>query len=319
MSSHKISELFGVNAPGNAVVNVPAWDATLGAARETVDPNYGFQLSQLKKQLMVIASPQPPTRNVMMVGPSGCGKSSSILQVAARMNKPVWQIACSGKTRVEHMLGARDLLNGNTVWTDGPLLKAMRHGGIFLADEITRLHPDEQMGLAPLLDGGARITVKETGEVVEAHPGFRFFGTGNSNGTGDENGQYSGEKQASAAFTDRFMILECGYLDADAERRVIVANVPSMESHVDAMVRLANDIRSSSVSQAGGMRTIFSTRSLVMWAKLARAYQGMFEHNLLEALNDAILNASPAEEKSSILKIWTDFMGAGTTARAKVA
>lgn len=217
------------------------------------------------------------------------------------------------------MTGTRDLVDQNTVFTDGPLLAAMRYapGAVFLADEVTRLHPDEQMAMAPLLDSFRTLTVKETSEVVTASDAFRIVCTGNSNGSGDESGSYSGEKIASAAFTDRFAKVRVSYMSEANEVGVISDSIKGegaiaegLSQVVVDMVRFANTVRNADGS-GPQLRTPISTRALVNVARTAIAYRRInIRDNILEAMRDTIFNGAPSDEAEALEKMWVNIMSA---------
>jgi cobaltochelatase CobS len=305
MEVKSTAEVFGIDdAPGRVAVRALELGLPPEAYPSPKD-NYVFQRETLLKLLRWIG-PGASRRNLLLLGDAGTGKSSLILQVAARLNIPVFSMACSGKTRFAHMIGGMEFVDGRTQWRDGPLLSAMRHGGIFLANEITRLDSGEQMNLAEVLDDTATITVPDTGEIVRAHAAFRIAGTGNSGGYGDESGAYVGERASSFAFLDRWMKLKVDYLPEDQERALLKAEVPKLSTIIaDAMVSLANDVRSGFVARGGSLRTTISTRSLVVWGKECEFYRALkMKEPALEALNDVILNGVPDSDAEVVRELW---------------
>lgn len=313
----QVNKLFGVDAPDSFAVDVRPVDPSVPAtAYPAVDPSYKFDINLLKKVMLFLLMPRTVSGNMMLFGDTGCGKSSLILQVAARLGIPVFGLACSGKTRLASFLGGYTLVNGNTVWNDGPLLMAMHHGGVCLADEVTRLDYGEQMALAPVLDGG-RITVPETGEAVVAQSGFHFVGTGNSSGYGDETGAYNGEKVASSAFIDRFTKIKIEYPDEATELAILEAKVPTLGRVLSArMVKFANGVRAAFVGSGGDLRTVVTTRSLVAWALATVNYDkfGISDRPIEAALQDVVLAAAPADERSALNEIWTRWQSPAATA-----
>lgn len=303
-----IEKLFGI--PGAAVpapVRLP--DASLPAeAYPTATEPYRFPELLLKKLLRFFAG-DPARKNLLLIGEPGVGKTSVILEVCARLRVPVFALSCSGRTRFAHMIGGYEFVGGETRWRDGPLVRAMRSGGVFLANEVTRLDAGEQMNLAEALDGSATVTIPDTGEVVRAQHGFRFVATGNTAGHGDDSGAYPGEKAASVAFIDRFQKIAVEHLPHDEEKALVMTTgVP--EQVAEKMVKMANEIRSQFIGRGGQFRTIFSTRSLMIWAKEAQGYaliKGL-QDPLTEALNDTILNGAPGDEREVVHQIWKKWM-----------
>jgi cobaltochelatase CobS len=304
-----IAKLFGVNAPETACISVREIDPAISAgAYPKINEHYVFSLQLLKKMLFFLTT-DGPRKNLMLMGDTGAGKSSLVEQIATRLGIPVFAIACSGKMRLAHFVGSYRLVNGNTVWVDGPLLLAMRHDGLFLGDEMTRLDHSEQMALAHVLDSGC-LTVPETGEIVTAGPNFRFIATGNSGGYGDESGAYNGEKVASSAFLDRFQKLTVDYLGEDDEKVLLASVAPALGGELIAkMVRFARRARESFVARGGDLRVTISTRSLVVWAMETVRYgqTGLAQAPVLEALGDTILNGAPETDVKTLTEVWENW------------
>lgn len=306
----KINQLFGVQAPEAAMVDVRDVDIMLAESYPKPTDEYVFEPVLLKKLLRFFLG-KPARRNLFLMGDAGTGKTSVVLEVAARLNVPVYAIACSGKTRFAHLVGSRELINGSTVWRDGPLVSAMKNGGTFLANEITRLDAGEQMNLAEVLDSRATLTIPDTGEIVTAHDDFRVVVTGNSGGFGDDSGAYVGEKASSYAFIDRFQKMKVDYMPEINEVALLMKVAPFLSEDVClAMVRLANDVRKNFVGRGGSYQTIISTRSLVIWAMESEGYKSMgFDDPLAESLMDTILNGSPPAELAVIMELWSKWLG----------
>ena len=311
MTMHKLSALFGVAAPDAAVIRVREQRPELASAYPEADPDYVFQPLLLKKLLRWIDG-LSARRNVLLFGGAGVGKTSVVLEIAARLNIPVFNMACSGKTRFAHLVGSRELVGGETVWRDGPLTRAMRHGGIFLANEITRMDPGEQLDLADVLDGTSRLVVPDTGEVVLPDPQFRFAGTGNSAGFGDDTGAYVGEKESSFAFVDRFQKYEVLPLEEAEERKLLQRVAAHLTEDVRSfMLRFARESRTSFVGNGGGLRLALSTRSLIVWAQETEGYARIKGIDpMREALMDTLLNGTPQDEKATLLELYDRWLKA---------
>jgi len=300
-----VADLFGASLPGE----IRPRRKIDGLPYPEAHPHFIFEPQRLAKLLRFFAG-QAARNNLLLIGPAGAGKTALIEQAAARLGWPVWAVSCSGKVRASHWFGTFALRDGGTVWQDGPLALALRHGGVFLADEITRLDPAEQMALVRVLDGG-EVTIPETGEVIKPHKLFRFVGTGNSGGFGDETGAYVGERASSFAFLDRFLKMEVGYLGEEEERKLLARIVPNLPIQVrDALVRLARTVRESSQAAGKGeLRVNISTRALIAVARESIAYQTMGVQNpLLEALNDVVLAGTPKEDREAVQTILDKFI-----------
>lgn len=301
----KISELFGVKAPDAAVIEVRAKTHFVPDLEHHV-----FDAAVLKKLLMWM-QPKTPVHNIMLIGGKGVGKTSLILQFAARLGIPVASISCSGKVRVADMIGTLVIQeDGSTKFVDGPLTTMYRNGGIFLANELTRMDIGEQMRLVDVLDRQSRLTIPQTGEILVRHPDFRFAGTGNSGGHGDESGAYAGEKIGSSAFLDRFLKLELSAMSEADEVSLITSIIGGAELG-KSMVTFARALREQYIGtgNAGASCEIdISPRATIAWAQVAVEYKKMSNTtSLKEALHDVVLNGSPKDSKEAVLTMYEKF------------
>ncbi len=298
-----ISTLFGITAPSSVLVEV------LGEAPGTsIDKDYWFDPATLKKLLRWVYG-ESARRNMMLIGDAGVGKSSVIVEIAARLNIPLYQMACSGKTRFQHLVGSRELVGGETRWVDGPLTRAMREGGILLMDEVTRLDAGEQMNLAAVLDARSTLTVPDTGEVVKPHPRFRVAATGNSGGFGDDSGAYVGEKPSSFAFLDRFQKIRVNPMPAVVETGLLqrVSGLP--DEIISLMTRLGNEVRKNFVGAGGGLSVTISPRAMQVWALEAAGYQKLgIKDPVWEALMDTVLNGAPEDNIKTIKELYDQWV-----------
>lgn len=271
--------------------------------------NYIFN-KELLKRILLFLNHKPIRQGILILGDTGTGKSSFVVEVCARLGIPLFQAACSGHLRVDHLLGSYTLKDGNTLWNDGALLRAMRVGGVFLADEVTRMDHAEQMNLATILDRGV-VTVRMTGEIVKAHPDFRFIGTGNSAGHGDQTGAYRGETVASVAFLNRFQKFKMDYLDACDEVSLLASIAGEIgRSELERMVQLATTVRKNFVGRGGDLRTVISTRDVVVWALETVRYKKtrLSQRPMDAALADTVLNGCTDEEREVISTLWDELI-----------
>src|SRR6185503_2574544 len=73
---------------------------------------------------------------MMLKGPTGCGKTRFIEHMAFRLKKPLITVACHEDMTASDLVGRFLLDSQGTVWHDGPLTLAVRHGAICYLDEI---------------------------------------------------------------------------------------------------------------------------------------------------------------------------------------
>lgn len=144
-------------------------------------------------------------------GHMGSGKSTGIEQYCAHTNRPMMRVQHTINTEESNILGQMQVADGKTFFSPGPLAIAMKYGLVYLADEYDGAMPHVCLVYQPVLEGKALI-IKEAPEdsewhVVQPHPNFRFFATGNTNGSGDSTGLYQGTNIGNAANYERFAIV----------------------------------------------------------------------------------------------------------------
>ena len=262
-----ISELFGIQAPASIAMEVGEIDHPRIPASE----KYTFREDLLRDVLAWVHIGFG--EGLYLVGPTGSGKTSLITQVASRLRIPLYSVNAHSRLETPELIGRFIVIEGNMVWTDGPLTRAMKEGVWFLMNEFDYLDPATAAGLNSVLEGNP-LEIPETGEVVHAQPGFRFIATANTNGAGDATGLYQGTLRQNIAAMDRFLITEVGYADEEQERTILAAMAAALpESIRNPMIKVANDIRSLFV--VGETDVTLSTRTLCRWAKYALMFQGL--------------------------------------------
>ncbi len=254
---------------------------------------------------------------LLVFGPTGSGKTSVIEQVASRLYIPTYSYTCGGTTRFMDWVGQYVLINGETVWQDGPLTKAMREGCIFIANEIDLVSPDQLAQANGVLEGAPLVIAQKGGEVVRPHQNFRFVATSNSNGSGSD-GFYVGVQRQNLAFMDRFVVINVDYADRDVELEILEDVAPKIPLVIrQKMVELANKVRTifkgeceEDAYESVELSVTFSTRTLIRWAIQTQRNEGA-PCALSLALQKALLNrTSEASEVEAINTIAKATFGA---------
>ena len=139
---------------------------------------------------------------VFITGLSGNGKTCMIHEVCAKLKRDLVRINITVETDEDDLLGGFRLVDGETVWQDGPIINAMRRGSVALIDEID-LASHKIMCLQPVLEGKP-IYLKKINEVVYPAEGFNVVATANTKGKGSDDGRFIGTNILNEAFLDRF-------------------------------------------------------------------------------------------------------------------
>ena len=198
-----------------------------------------------------------------VAGLSGNGKTMMIEQDCAQAKREYVRVQITPETDEDDLIGGFRLLDGETVFAKGPVIKAMEAGAILLVDEIDR-GSNKLMCLQGILEGKP-FMIKKTGEVIIPAPGFNVIATANTKGQGDDAGRFIAATIIDEAFLERFTItLEQPYPNATVEKK-IVANHMSKFGVNDAdftekLVQWGQAIRKT--FEDGGIDEIISTRRL---------------------------------------------------------
>ena len=203
---------------------------------------------------------------IFISGLSGNGKTFMVEQACSRAKRPMVRVQMSRETDEDDLIGGFRLVNGDTVWVDGPAVVAAKQGAILLLDEIDLGGP-ALMCLQPLLEGNG-IFVKKTGEYVVPAPGFNILATANTKGKGDETGSFAHTGIMNEAMLDRFPVtLEQPYADPKTETKILEGKASNFgvdaaaeANFISDLVQWADNIRKTYM--AGGMSEIVTTRRL---------------------------------------------------------
>ena len=198
-----------------------------------------------------------------VAGLSGNGKTMMIEQACAQAKREYVRVQITPETDEDDLIGGFRLLNGETVFAKGPVIKAMEAGAILLIDEIDR-GSNKLMALQGVLEGKP-VLIKKTGEVVQPAPGFNVIATANTKGQGDENGRFIAATIIDEAFLERFTVtLEQPYPTATVEKKIIVNHMGKFGADdtefADKLVQWGQAIRKT--FEDGGVDDIVSTRRL---------------------------------------------------------
>jgi len=157
--------------------------------------------------------------NVLLVGATGTGKTHAARHLAYELQVPYMRVNCNGAITPEDLIGQYiPDGNGGFKWCDGVLTRFIRHGGIFVLDEINAAPAEILFVLHSLLDDERKIVLtQKDGEVVKASDKFMFIATMNPT----EDAIYEGTKELNAALKDRFGVVLYYDYDERIERKII--------------------------------------------------------------------------------------------------
>ena len=237
---------------------------------------------------------------VFITGLSGNGKTLMVEQICAKLKKELFRVNITIETDEDDLIGSNTLINGNIVFKEGPVLKAMRKGAVLLLDEVD-LASNKIMCLQSILEGGGYL-IKKTGEFVKPAEGFTVVATANTKGKGSEDGRFIGTNILNEAFLERFAIcLEQEYPPVTTEKKIVKGDFAILgvndDDFANKLVDWADVIRKSFYE--GAVDEVISTRRLV---HIAKAYS-MFNDKLKSI--EVCLARFDEDTKASFLDLYT--------------
>ena len=234
-----------------------------------------------------------------VTGLSGNGKTFGIEQVCAQLGRELIRVNITIETDEDDLIGGFRLVNGNTVWHNGPVVEALQRGAILLLDEID-LASNKILCLQPVLEGKG-LFLKKIGKFVQPKAGFNVVATANTKGKGSDDGRFIGTNVLNEAFLERFPVTFEQAYPAPAHEIKILNNIAASLGVNDSdfckrLVDWADIIRKTFYD--GGIEEIISTRRLV---HILRAY-AIFKNK--ENAIKVCINRFDDETKQSFLELY---------------
>ena len=205
-----------------------------------------------------------------ITGLSGNGKTFSVEQACAQLGRELIRVNITIETDEDDLIGGFRLVDGATVWHNGPVIEALERGAILLLDEID-LASNKILCLQSVLEGNG-VFLKKIGKFVRPSAGFNVIATANTKGKGSDDGRFIGTNVLNEAFLERFPVtFEQEYPTVSNEVKILERISQSLNvDDTDFCKRLvdwADIIRKTFYD--GGIEEIISTRRLV---HIIRAY-----------------------------------------------
>jgi hypothetical protein len=205
-----------------------------------------------------------------ITGLSGNGKTFSVEQACAQLGRELIRVNITVETDEDDLIGGFRLVNGETVWHNGPVIEALQRGAILLLDEID-LASNKILCLQSVLEGKG-VFLKKIGRFITPTQGFNVVATANTKGKGSDDGRFIGTNVLNEAFLERFPVtFEQSYPAPAVEQKILegIALDLGVEDRdfCKRLVDWADIIRKTFYD--GGIEEIISTRRLV---HIIRAY-----------------------------------------------
>jgi len=196
---------------------------------------------------------------VFITGMSGNGKTFGVEQACAALNKELIRVNITIETDEDDLIGGFRLVNGETVWHNGPVIEALERGAVLLLDEID-LASNKILCLQSILEGKG-VFLKKTGRYVNPTAGFNVVATANTKGKGSDDGRFIGTNVLNEAFLERFALtFEQDYPTTAIEQKIL-RKICDDGEFCSKLADWADIIRRT--FKDGGIDEVISTRRLV--------------------------------------------------------
>jgi nitric oxide reductase NorQ protein len=230
---------------------------------------------------------------VLLKGPTGVGKTRFVEHMATRLGVPLITVPCHEDLTAADLVGRYLLQSDETVWHDGPLTRAVRHGAICYLDEVVEARADTIVVLHPLMDHRRELHIERRNETLSAPAPFMLVLSYNP-------GYQSLTKELKPSTRQRTIAIDFDFPPPHVERQVLTDLHEIESGTAERLVRLGQVVRKL---ERDGIREAASTRALIAAGRLAR--RGM----TLRAAGLAAV-AAPLADDSDAMRALTELIDA---------
>ncbi len=228
--------------------------------------------TELKKALIALKC----RKHVLLEGPVGVGKTFLASVLARHLGLRLFRIDGDERLTERKIVGYWDpplvLSKGYCpeAFVEGPLVRAMKTGGLLFINELNRLPESTQNVLLPVMDEGI-LYIPKLGEIKSA-PRFRIIATQNPE-------EHTGVTRLSEALRDRFLLIKLDYQPYEEEVKIVkLRSGINDDSIAETSVRIVRATRYSPKILRGA-----SVRSAIDLALIASQFKPLDIERWVEA------------------------------------
>ena len=197
---------------------------------------------------------------VLIKGPTGVGKTRFIAYMAAKLGLPLFTVACHDDLTAADLVGRHLIGDSGTYWSDGPLTRAVREGGICYLDEVVEARKDTTVVIHPLADHRRVLPIDRSGELLQAPDSFMLVVSYNP-------GYQNFLKGMKPSTRQRFVSLRFDFPAAAREESILVGETGCEPMVARQLVSIGRSLRAL---KDVDLEEVASTRLLVYAALLIR-------------------------------------------------
>ncbi len=251
-----------------------AYDATKPGTSTFIPPPWFERLR--------FAMKAPSQRGATVFGPRGAGKTTAVHELSKTDGTELVTYQAASGCTIDDLVGVRDLKDGKTVFTDGPLPDAIRKDCWLLIEEANVMHHGVFSKLNTLTDGSGDTLRLPDGTRLTVGPKFRVVLAFN------EGAGYAGTREVNAALRDRLMPIYADYLPEKSEVSMLVQRTGCDEQSAKRLVGFARQIRAARANLGFDLSPRALFRMLDMIRFLGESWKSAFEYGILDLIGDPI-------------------------------
>jgi hypothetical protein len=234
------------------------------------------------------------TYSAIFVGESGTGKSTTAKHIAYMAGIPFEIINASINIEESDFIGImvsnknrKSDLDPMFVWKDGILARAVRHGYVVIIEELNFARAGVLGKLNTLMDDSRQIELGD-GSIIQAHPNFRLFATGN---IGEE-----GTQRLNRALINRFQHAKKFKHLNKQEAIALILSKTGYKDHdkVDKIYSVYDAIRK--YAKENQLKLSISIRQLLNIFMAPKVYKSAYDAVVNFMINQAFLEETEHQE-----------------------